>query len=173
VLLHSQLLETILGKAGVMKGKIGDGTAFSHLEEIINELEKTETNEDDTARHLRTETGEVPMKRTVMLANRIGDVLHECGFQRHGNERLYNGMTGEMLDAQIFIGPCHYMRLKHMVVDKVHARCTGPRQILTRQPVEGRSRDGGLRFGEMVSARFGFWVWITILIIDCLFISGT
>ena len=58
-------------------------------------------------------------------------------------------MTGEQLETSIFIGPVFYQRLKHMVNDKQHSRAIGPMVILTRQPAEGRSRDGGLRFGEM------------------------
>ena len=76
-------------------------------------------------------------------------ILKENGFDKHGNEVLYNGQTGEQLNTNIFIGPTFYQRLKHMVNDKIHSRSTGPRVSLTRQPAEGRSRDGGLRFGEM------------------------
>ena len=79
----------------------------------------------------------------------ISSELEKHGFQRHGNEKLYNGMTGEPMDGVAFMGPTYYQRLKHMVLDKQHARARGPIQILTRQPVEGRSREGGLRFGEM------------------------
>ena len=75
--------------------------------------------------------------------------LSNVGYERNGNELLMNGMTGEQLDANIFIGPTFYQRLKHMVSDKQHSRSIGPMVGLSRQPAEGRSKDGGLRFGEM------------------------
>ena len=75
--------------------------------------------------------------------------LIKVGYEAQGNELLYNGMTGEQIESNIFIGPAFYQRLKHMVNDKQHSRSIGPMVNLTRQPAEGRSRDGGLRFGEM------------------------
>jgi DNA-directed RNA polymerase II subunit RPB2 len=75
--------------------------------------------------------------------------LQNVGFESKGNEILYNGLTGEQLETSIFIGPTFYQRLKHMVKDKEHSRSIGPMVNLTRQPAEGRARDGGLRFGEM------------------------
>jgi DNA-directed RNA polymerase II subunit RPB2 len=75
--------------------------------------------------------------------------LCKIGYESKGNEVLYNGTTGEQIDSHVYIGPCFYQRLKHMVVDKQHSRSIGPMVSLTRQPAEGRSRDGGLRCGEM------------------------
>jgi DNA-directed RNA polymerase II subunit RPB2 len=80
---------------------------------------------------------------------KITTELKDYGFDEYGYEHLYCGMTGKKILAKIFIGPTFYLRLKHMVQDKIHSRATGPRQRLTLQPPEGRSKDGGLRFGEM------------------------
>ena len=79
----------------------------------------------------------------------ICDELIKLGYEAHGNELLYNGLTGEQHECSVFMGPVFYQRLKHMVNDKAHSRSIGPMVNLTRQPAEGRSRDGGLRFGEM------------------------
>jgi hypothetical protein len=79
----------------------------------------------------------------------ICNELLNVGYEAHGNELLYNGLTGEQIECSIFMGPVFYQRLKHMVNDKTHSRSIGPMVNLTRQPAEGRSRDGGLRFGEM------------------------
>ena len=79
----------------------------------------------------------------------IKSELQKCNYESNGNEILYNGLTGEEFESSIFIGPAFYQRLKHMVSDKQHSRSIGPMVNLTRQPAEGRSRDGGLRFGEM------------------------
>jgi len=75
--------------------------------------------------------------------------LKKYNYESKGNELLYDGKTGQQIETSIFIGPVYYQRLKHMVNDKQHSRCIGPMVNLTRQPAEGRSRDGGLRFGEM------------------------
>jgi len=79
----------------------------------------------------------------------ISEKLLELGYEAHGNELLYNGLSGEQIECNVFFGPVFYQRLKHMVKDKQHSRSIGPMVNLTRQPAEGRSRDGGLRFGEM------------------------
>lgn len=75
--------------------------------------------------------------------------LHSLNYESYGNEIMYDGLTGEQMEASIFIGPVFYQRLKHMVNDKQHSRAIGPMVNLTRQPAEGRSRDGGFRIGEM------------------------
>lgn len=86
---------------------------------------------------------------TEVTVDSVSKLLRDHGYQSRGFEIMYNGHTGRKLRAQVFLGPTYYQRLRHMVDDKIHARARGPVQILTRQPVEGRARDGGLRFGEM------------------------
>jgi DNA-directed RNA polymerase II subunit RPB2 len=120
----SQLMECVLGKACVINGTYGDATPFTS-------------------------------SSTENAAERICDMLAKAGmkecvsYERTGWETLYNGMTGEPVKAKVFMGPTYYQRLKHMVADKMHSRAQGHVTTLTRQPLEGRSRDGGLRFGEM------------------------
>ncbi|KAK3011556.1 hypothetical protein RJ639_011272 [Escallonia herrerae] len=119
-----QLIECIMGKVAAQMGKEGDATPFTDV-----------------------------TKYTLLLSyfqvDNISKALHKCGYQMRGFETMYNGHTGRRMTAMIFLGPTYYQRLKHMVDDKIHSRGRGPVQILTRQPAEGRSRDGGLRFGEM------------------------
>ena len=84
-----------------------------------------------------------------LAVDSICEQLLKNGYETNGNELLYNGLTGEQHECSIFTGPVFYQRLKHMVLDKQHSRSIGPMVNMTRQPAEGRSRDGGLRFGEM------------------------
>ncbi|TPX18314.1 DNA-directed RNA polymerase II subunit RPB2 [Thyridium curvatum] len=86
---------------------------------------------------------------TDVTVDSVSTLLRQHGYQSRGFEIMYHGHTGRKLRAQCFFGPTYYQRLRHMVDDKIHARARGPVQIMTRQPVEGRARDGGLRFGEM------------------------
>ena len=89
-----------------------------------------------------TAFGELTVKTII-------DELIKHGYESYGNEVMYNGMTGEQIETSVFIGPTYYQRLKHMTNDKQHSRSIGPMVNLTRQPAEGRSRDGGFRVGEM------------------------
>jgi DNA-directed RNA polymerase II subunit RPB2 len=116
-----QLVECALGKDCALTGRYGDATPFT--EHSANVADK--------------------------LVKEIHERMEKTGFDSHGWETMYNPLTGEQLESRIFIGPTYYQRLKHMVDDKMHARAKGHVTTLTRQPLEGRSRDGGLRFGEM------------------------
>lgn len=114
-----KLLELLVGKAGVYEGRQGYSSAFGE-------------------EHGSADTAEA-----------TAEALLRNGLNYTGKDVFYSGANGEPLDAYIFSGPVFYQKLKHMVLDKAHARARGPRAVLTRQPTEGRSRDGGLRLGEM------------------------
>jgi DNA-directed RNA polymerase I subunit RPA2 len=79
----------------------------------------------------------------------FGKALQRAGYQYYGSEPMYSGIHGMQMECHIFIGVIYYQRLRHMVSDKWQVRSTGPIDILTRQPVKGRKRGGGVRFGEM------------------------
>lgn len=83
------------------------------------------------------------------LIDKISEILKENGYDGMGDEFFINGMTGQQFKMKIFMGTSYYARLKHLVKDKIHTRSRGEMQLLTRQPVAGRSKGGGLRFGEM------------------------
>lgn len=114
-----KMIELLGGKAGVSSGKFHYGSAFG---EPSGHADKVET---------------------------ISETLVKHGFSYTGKDFIYSGITGMPLQAYIFMGPIYYQKLKHMVLDKMHARGSGPRVMITRQPTEGRSRNGGLRVGEM------------------------
>ncbi|KAF5175371.1 Dna-directed rna polymerase subunit beta [Thalictrum thalictroides] len=114
-----KMIELLGGKAGVSCGRFHYGSAFG---EPSGHADKVED---------------------------ISETLVKNGFSYSGKDIIYSGITGCPLQAYIFMGPIYYQKLKHMVLDKMHARARGPRVQLTRQPTEGRSRDGGLRLGEM------------------------
>jgi DNA-directed RNA polymerase III subunit RPC2 len=114
-----KMIELVSGKAAVFKGRQGYGTAFGEATGSADKIE-------DVCRE-----------------------LVEMGYSYHGSDIMTSGITGEPIQSYIFAGPVFYQKLKHMVMDKMHSRAKGPRAQLTRQPTEGRSRDGGLRLGEM------------------------
>ena len=100
--------------------------------------------------HLGFEADSTAFIDKVSPVENIASVLQDkCNYERYGNEILYNGLTGKQLEVDFFIGPTYYLRLKHMVQDKVHSRATGPKTVLSHQPASGRSNEGGLRIGEM------------------------
>lgn len=114
-----KMIELIGSKAGVSSGRFHYGSAFGEPSGHADRVEA------------------------------ISETLVKHGFSYNGKDFIYSGITGEPLQAYIFMGPIYYQKLKHMVLDKMHARGSGPRVMITRQPTEGRSRNGGLRVGEM------------------------
>jgi DNA-directed RNA polymerase beta subunit len=107
-----------------------------------------ETMSSKIGLNLGTLVDSTPFTATSRLGD-LRDSLLQMGYHPYGHELLYNGMTGEMMEGEIFMGPVYYLRLKHMVEDKINYRTTGPRTMLTHQPLGGRADGGGLRIGEM------------------------
>ncbi|MCD7447465.1 DNA-directed RNA polymerase I subunit RPA2 [Datura stramonium] len=120
----AMLLESIAAKGGALHGKFVDATPFS------NTMKESESESSS-------------------LVDDLGSMLTACGFNHHGVEVLYSGVYGTELTCEIFIGPVYYQRLRHMVSDKFQVRSTGMVDQITRQPIKGRKRGGGVRFGEM------------------------
>ena len=126
-----QIVECLSAKACAHYGAFGDCTPFVNLKQNMvsffgNLLRKMGSSKDN-----------------------LEGALRQSGFHSSGNEIFYDGMSGAQMEAEIFVGPTYYMRLKHMVKDKINFRARGPMTNLTRQPVSGRANDGGLRIGEM------------------------
>ncbi|KAI3741541.1 hypothetical protein L1987_59215 [Smallanthus sonchifolius] len=121
----AMLLESIAAKGGSLHGNFVDATPFS------SSVKKADGNESDS------------------LVDELGSMLTARGFNHYGVEVLYSGVYGTELTCEIFIGPVYYQRLRHMVSDKFQVRSTGTVDPVTRQPIKGRKRGGGIRFGEM------------------------
>ncbi|KAJ9565718.1 hypothetical protein OSB04_001684 [Centaurea solstitialis] len=124
----AMLLESIAAKGGSLNGKFVDATPFSSS---VKKPDGTSENETDS------------------LVDELGSLLVARGFNHYGVEVLYSGVYGTELTCEIFIGPVYYQRLRHMVSDKFQVRSTGTVDQVTRQPIKGRKKGGGIRFGEM------------------------
>lgn len=124
----AMLLESIAAKGGSLHGKLVDATPFSSSMKSGNADPESESN---------------------TLVDELGSMLAARGFNYYGTEVLYSGVYGTELTCEIFIGPVYYQRLRHMVSDKFQVRSTGTVDQVTRQPIKGRKKGGGVRFGEM------------------------
>lgn len=138
-----QLIESLLGKMCSNYGGFGDCTAFGTSGSNVTTFGKYVQNMDSH------DVDNASIDYSKSHINDYKNDLQNIGFNSTGNQLLYNGMTGEQLESDIFIGVNYYMRLKHMVKDKINYRSKGPINFLTKQSVHGRANEGGLRIGEM------------------------
>ncbi|WP_319378384.1 DNA-directed RNA polymerase subunit B' [uncultured Methanocorpusculum sp.] len=139
------MLEMIGGKAGSLEGSRVNATSFrkTQVEKIFDSTfaQNRLLNDKEIGKDVKSST----LTREQVLRHQLA----EAGFAHTGREVMYDGITGRRFQADIYIGVIYYQKLYHMVSTKMHARSRGPVQVLTRQPTEGRAREGGLRFGEM------------------------
>lgn len=139
------MLEMIGGKAGSIEGSRVNATSFrkTSVEKIFDSRFAQERLLNDK------EIGQDVKDNNLTREQVLRHQLNQAGFAHTGREVMYDGITGRRFHADIYIGVIYYQKLYHMVSTKMHARSRGPVQVLTRQPTEGRAREGGLRFGEM------------------------
>ncbi|KAL3171997.1 hypothetical protein MRX96_043674 [Rhipicephalus microplus] len=159
VLITSSAEDTFLMKLLLRQTRcpeIGDKFSSRHGQKgvvgLIAQQEDLPFNDQGICPDLIMNPPRIPIPHDAFGGSKVEDVGEELiqhGFNYLGKDCLTSGITGEPLQAYIYMGPIYYQKLKHMVVDKVHARARGPRAVLTMQPTEGRARDGGLRLGEM------------------------
>lgn len=114
------LVESMAGKSGALHGGFQDATPFTFHE-----------------------SGD------KVSVDYFGEQLQAAGYNYYGSEALYSGVSGCVMQADLYIGVVYYQRLRHMVLDKYQVRATGPTNELTRQPIKGRKKGGGIRLGEM------------------------
>ena len=132
------ILESIMGKNAALSGELADGTPFSMSDDL-----QDSTDYD-------------------VINRRLGEELASYGFRCDGTETYLDGRTGKRMEMRVFVGPMSYQKLRHMVMDKYHGRPRGPVQMQTGQPVEGRHRDGGQRFGEMERGKAWRWAGVVV-----------
>nr|POE55406.1 dna-directed rna polymerase i subunit 2 [Quercus suber] len=138
----AMLLESVAAKGGSLHGYFVDATPFTIPVKKDNGDSKPKTSSLE-------ETDGKTESKPNSLVEELGEMLKKKGFNYHGVEVLYSGVYGTELTCEIFIGPVYYQRLRHMVSDKYQVRSTGTIDQVTRQPIKGRKRGGGIRFGEM------------------------
>jgi len=134
-----QILETHLGWAAAVLGfqavtPVFDGATEAEINEAVQQANE----------HVRKRKND---PRAVQTAGDTGELLVEM--PRGGKVRLRDGRTGELFDQPVTVGYIYMMKLHHLVDDKIHARSTGPYSLITQQPLGGKARTGGQRFGEM------------------------